>query len=216
MDVYSQDFRRALIDYAEANSTQEYDYLYRLRRATYLKTLAPQMLSGHLQGNLLSMISKMVAPAYIVEIGTFTGYASLCLASGLQANGRLITIEANQELQHISQPSFDESPYGHLINQWFGDAKTLIDELDGGIDLVFLDAGKRDYPYYFKQLIGKVRPGGFILADNVLWNGKVIYEKEDPVTQTLMQFNTMILEDERVEQLILPIRDGINIIRKKP
>lgn len=216
MDQHSEAFQRALLSYAEAHTSPEEDYLYDLRRATYLKTLAPQMLSGHLQGQLLTMISRMIRPRYIVEIGTFTGYATLCLAKGLAEGGQIITLEANRELTHISQPHWDRSPYSGMIDQRFGDAKELVQELEGGIDLVFIDAGKRDYQTYYDTVIDKVRAGGFILADNVLWNGKVIYQAGDAVTDALLAFNDMVARDPRVEQMILPIRDGVQVIYKRP
>lgn len=213
--MLSSDFRRNLIRYCEDHSSDESDLLYHLRRETYLKTMAPQMLSGHLQGNLLRMISAMVRPSYVVEIGTFTGYATLCLAEGLVDNGRLITIEANPELAFIAKPAFEKSPYASRIEALQGDAKQIIDGLEGGIDLLFIDAGKKDYELYYDALFDKVRPGGFILADNVLWDGKVVSNPSDSMTKVLMQFNQKIKDDKRVEKVILPFRDGLSIIRKK-
>lgn len=210
----ASDFRRSLIKYCEDHSSYEAQYLYHLRRETYLKTLAPQMLSGHLQGNLLTMISHMIHPKVIVEIGTFTGYAALCMANGLAPEGKLITIEANLELSHISQKAFDESPFKDKIIPLQGDAKDILKTLDDSIDLVFIDAGKKDYPMYFDLVIEKVRSGGFILADNVLWDGKVITSPNDAMTKELMAFNKKVLDDPRVEQMILPLRDGITVIRK--
>ena len=209
------DFRRNLIRYCEEHSSQETELLYQLRRETYLKTMAPQMLSGHLQGNLLRMISAMIQPSYIVEIGTFTGYATLCLAEGLAEDGRLITLEANPELAFISSKAFQKSLFASRIEAWQGDAKALIKEVEEGIDLLFIDAGKKDYELYYDELFDKVRSGGFILADNVLWDGKVVSNPEDTMTQVLMKFNQKIKEDPRVEQVILPFRDGVSIIRKK-
>lgn len=211
--VYSQ-AHRSLVRYAEQHTTPEPAYLYELRRETYIKTLAPQMLSGHLQGQLLTMLSLMLQPQYIVEIGTFTGYATICLAAGLSASGKLITIEANRELAHISDRYIGRCPQASQIQQIIGDAKNVIQTLDSGIDMVWIDAGKKDYVYYYEQLIDKVRPGGYILADNVLWDGKVVDDSDDPVTIALQQFNRIVQEDDRVQQVLLPMRDGVTIIRK--
>ena len=157
----------------------------------------------------------MIQPSYIVEIGTFTGYATLCLAEGLTEDGRLITLEANPELAFISSKAFQKSLFASRIEAWQGDAKALIKEVEEGIDLLFIDAGKKDYELYYDELFDKVRSGGFILADNVLWDGKVVSNPEDTMTKVLMKFNQKIKEDPRVEQVILPFRDGLSIIRKK-
>lgn len=215
MDRVVSENDRRINGYAELHSSQEPDYLYELRRMTHQRTLAPQMLSGHLQGRLLSMISKMIQPSLIVEVGTFTGYATLCLAEGLAADGRLITMEANPELAYISNAFFDRSPYAHQIEPRVGDARQLIGQLPDAVDVAWIDAGKRDYQLYYDALIDKVRPGGVIMADNVLWDGKVASDSSDDVTQSLQAFNTFVAKDKRVEQVILPMRDGITIVRKK-
>jgi predicted O-methyltransferase YrrM len=198
-----------------ASFTQKPPDLYQaLERETFLKTLHPQMIAGHLQGRFLSMISHMISPKNILEIGTFTGYSALCLAEGLQENGKIYTIESNIELKHILDKFLGESPLASKINCLFGDALTIISELDIEFDLVWIDAAKVQYKDYFHLCIDKLGSGGFILADNVLWDGKVIKENQDAETEAIKQFNLMIREDNRVEQVILPFRDGINMMRK--
>ncbi|MEL6926370.1 MAG: class I SAM-dependent methyltransferase, partial [Bacteroidota bacterium] len=174
-----------LQDYCEAHSSTQSELLYRLERETYLKTLAPQMMSGQLQGRLLSLLSKLLRPNCILEIGTFTGYATLCLAEGLSANGQLHTIEGNEELSYISQKYFDESAFASRIHPHIGDAKTIIPQLDLTFDLVFIDAAKLHYALFFDLVIDKVRPGGILLADNVLWSGKVVRNATDKDTRTI-------------------------------
>lgn len=214
MDRDYSDSHRKLVAYAEQHTSPEARYLSDLRRKTHQRTLAPQMLSGHLQGQLLSMLAHMIQPDYIVEIGTFTGYATICLAAGLQPSGRLITIEANPELRQIATEHIAKCPQADQITTVTGDAKAIVRELEGDIDLVWIDAGKRDYQYYYDELIDKVRSGGYLLADNILWDGKVTQDSDDAVTQALQSFNAHIASDNRVQQVILPLRDGISIIRK--
>jgi len=190
------------------------ELLYELDRETHLKTLAPRMSSGPIQGRILSLISNLVQPKHILEIGTFTGFATLNLVRGLQQDGELVTIEVNAELQYISKKYFDKSGYGDRITQHIGNAKELIPQLDYKFDLVFLDAGKKDYPIYYDLILPKLRKGGIILADNILWSGKILEEKKDKTSVILDDFNSKVVNDPRVENVILPLRDGINVIRK--
>lgn len=200
--------------YCERLTTPHSALLYQLERETNLKTLAPQMMSGHLQGQLLSMLSTLVQPAVAVEIGTFTGYAALCLARGLAVGGKLYTMEVNEELEYLIRKYIDKAQMQDKIELTIGDAANIIPTLPEPFDLVFLDAGKRFYADHFDLVIDKVRSGGLILVDNVLWSGKVTLAKHDKDTQIIHAFNEKVLQDERVENVLLPIRDGINIIRK--
>ena len=202
-------------NYCKDLSSPPASYLENLDRETHLKTLAPVMLSGHLQGRVLSMISKMVRPERILEIGTFTGYSALCLAEGLVEGGRLHTIEVNDELKPLIDAYLDKSPYRDQIELHIGKAEKLIPGMEQQFDLVFIDAGKKMYSDFYRLSLEKLNSGGIILADNVLWSGKVLQEDEDEETQALREFNRMVLEDPRVEVVVLPIRDGVSIIRKK-
>ncbi len=204
-----------LNDYCEELSTPPGELLYRLERETHLKTLAPQMMSGQLQGQFLRMLSSWIRPRRILEIGTFTGYATLCLAEGLVKEGELHTIEANAELAYLISKYLDESGYKDQIHLHLGDAFTIIPELPEPFDLVFIDAGKRDYEAYFNLIIDRVAPGGCILADNVLWSGKVLDPEQDEDTSSLHAFNAMVQADDRVDNLILPLRDGLMLARKR-
>ncbi|MFT5215920.1 MAG: caffeoyl-CoA O-methyltransferase [Glaciecola sp.] len=208
----------ALDNYVVAHSQDEPELLQQLHRETYQKVLLPRMLSGHYQGRLLSMISKLVKPKNILEIGTYTGYSALCLAEGIQVSGELHTIDINEELFDFQRKYFDKSPYGKQIQQYLGNALDIIPQLDKTFDLVFIDADKKNYTNYFHAIIDKMNPGGIILSDNVLWSGKVLettFKKEDTSTPALIEYNKLLKEDARVETLILPIRDGITICRKK-
>ena len=208
----------ALDNYVVAHSQDEPELLQQLHRETYQKVLLPRMLSGHYQGRLLSMISKLVKPKNILEIGTYTGYSALCLAEGIQVSGELHTIDINEELFDFQRKYFDKSPYGKQIQQYLGNALDIIPQLDKTFDLVFIDADKENYTNYFHAIIDKMNPGGIILSDNVLWSGKVLettFKKEDTSTPALIEYNKLLKEDARVETLILPIRDGITICRKK-
>jgi len=209
-----QDNYTRLYEYCVEHSTPMDQLLYELDRETHLKTLAPRMSSGPIQGRILSLISNLVRPKYILEIGTFTGFATLNLVRGLQPDGELVTIEVNAELQYISNKYFEKSGYGDRIIQHIGDAKEIIPTLDHEFDLIFLDAGKKDYPIYYDLILPKLRSGGLILADNILWSGKILDEKMDKTSVILDAFNKQVLEDPRVENVILPLRDGINVIRK--
>lgn len=201
--------------YCEAHTTAEKSIFQELVRETHLKTLSPRMLSGHLQGRFLSLISYLMKPQRILEIGTFTGYASLCLAESLGEDSILYTIEGNDELEPIIKKYIEKSGYGDKIILKIGDALKIIPTLQDVFDLVFIDAGKRDYPFYYDLCIDKIRRGGLIIADNVLWSGKVLEEKKDIDTQILDDFNKKICADTRVECLLLPLRDGLMIARKK-
>jgi predicted O-methyltransferase YrrM len=206
-----------LNDYAEQHTSPESELLQRINRETNLEVLMPRMLSGHLQGRILAMISKMVSPAYIVEIGTYTGYSAICMAEGLRKSGKLITIEFNKELQKRILGYFNESEFASLIDLRIGDAMQILPTLAKGIDLVFIDADKTNYLNYYNIIIDKLNPGGYILADNVLWSGKVIEKVnlDDADTIALKKFNTFVHEDERVENILMPVRDGLMLIRKK-
>ncbi len=210
-DYYSQ----ALNKYCEAHTSPADETLCELERETYLKTLAPQMLSGHLQGRFLTMISQLVQPVVALEIGTFTGYGAICLARGLAPNGRLHTIEANRELEYIIRKYIGKAGLEDKIQLHLGNALEIIPNIPpGAFDLVFIDAGKQDYATYFDLVIDRMRPGGLILADNVLWSGKVLNPDQDEDTAALHAFNRKVLADPRVETLILPLRDGLLMARK--
>ena len=204
-------------EYAAGHSTAETDLLRRIDRETNLEVLRPRMLSGHLQGRMLSMISHMINPDYILEIGTYTGYSALCLAEGLKENGKLITIERNEELEARVRGYFSESQRASMLELRIGNALEIIPGVANGMDLVFIDADKVNYLNYYKLVIEKLKPGGFILADNVLWSGKVVEQPdpEDLDTKALIEFNTFIQNDDRVDNVLLPVRDGIMLIRKK-
>jgi predicted O-methyltransferase YrrM len=202
--------------YSERYTKEEPESLQNLTRDTYLKVLAPRMLSGHVQGRFLSFISHLMKPKYILEIGTYTGYSALCLAEGLQADGKLITIDRNEELESILDLHVRKSKYKDQIDIHFGEAIAIIPTLPNDVDLVFIDADKPNYGNYFDLIIDKIRPGGIILADNVLWSGKVVEEikENDKSTLAIDAFNKKVHEDPRVENVLLPIRDGIMALRK--
>lgn len=207
---------QGLADYANAHSTVASSLLQRIERETHLEVLQPRMLSGPFQGRLLSLISKLVQPKRILEIGTYTGYSALCLAEGLTKEGKLITLDVNEELHKRVQGYFNASDYSEHIDYRIGDALDLIPALNETWDLVFIDADKKNYVNYYDLVVDRVRSGGLILADNVLWSGKVIDEKaQDKETVLLRQYNERINRDERVENILLPIRDGIMVARKK-
>lgn len=204
-------------DYISKIMGHEDPVLKELYRETHLKVLRPRMLSGHFQGKILEMISKMIAPEKILEIGTYTGYSAICLAKGLKNNGKLITIEINDELEKISQKYFSKSGLTDKIETITGNCLQIIPGLKEAFDLVFIDGDKREYPEYYQTVFDKVKKGGYIVADNILWNGKVVEldEPDDEYTKGIMEFNQMIKQDERVEQVIFPLRDGLMLIRKK-
>ena len=189
----------------------------KIDRYTHLKTLMPRMLSGHLQGRVLAMLSKMIRPSLVLEIGTFTGYSALCMAEGLEERGKIITIDINEELEPITREFIEESKYRDRIEYIIADAREYVAGIDAALDLVFIDADKESYGTYFDLVIDKVRPGGFIIADNVLWSGKVLDKEEiskDEDTKAIVEFNEKVHLDERVENVLFPIRDGLMILRK--
>jgi caffeoyl-CoA O-methyltransferase len=202
----------ALQRYSEQHTTPENDLLKKINRDTHANVLRPRMLSGHLQGRVLAMISNMIRPNRILEIGTYTGYSALCLAEGLAEGGKLITIDVNEELEEKVRGYFEASK--DKIDFRIGKAADIIPTLTDTFDLVFIDADKISYAKYFDMVINKVRPGGFILADNVLWSGKVLDKNPDADTRVITDFNQKIHADSRVENVLLPIRDGIMMIRK--
>ena len=203
-------------DYIEKNSSKEPQILKDLNKETYLKVLNPRMLSGHLQGRFLSIISKLIKPKKILEIGTYTGYSAICMAEGLVENGIIHTIDINEELVSIQNKYFKKSKCNNSITQHVGDARNIIKNINEEFDVVFLDADKENYIEYYELVIEKVKKGGLIIADNVLWTGKVVEPEkdDDELTQYLIDFNKMINEDDRVENIILPLRDGLNVILK--
>ena len=201
-------------EYARQHTEPENDLLKELVRETHAMVLQPRMLSGHLQGRFLSFIAKVYQPSLILEIGTYTGYSALCLAEGLNPTGRLITIDVNEELETFTRSFFNRSAYRDQIDYRIADAAVEIPKLDGPIDLVFIDADKRNYALYFDLVISKMHSGGLILVDNVLWSGKIIEETaKDKSTEALRDFNTKVANDPRVEPLLLPIRDGLFLLR---
>lgn len=194
----------------------EDDFLRELDRETHLKVLRSRMLSGHLQGQILSMISYMIRPKSILELGTFTGYSALCMAKGLAEGGRLHTIEIDDELESVARKYFEKSGMGDRIVQHIGDAREIIPTIEGTFDLVFVDADKREYPDYYRLVFDRIPVGGFLLADNILWNGKVVEPEaaDEEQTSGILEFNDMVQNDPRVRNVILPVRDGIMILQK--
>jgi predicted O-methyltransferase YrrM len=207
----------SLTAYTEAHTSPESELLRQLDRDTRAHVMAPRMLSGHLQGRFLSMISWMMRPHRILELGTYTGYSALCLAEGLAENGRLITIDQNEELEAFARSYWAKSPLNDRIDLRIGPAADIIPTLTDTFDLVFIDADKRNNALYYELVFDKLRPGGFLLVDNVLWSGKVIdpLKPNDQDTASVLAFNELIQQDPRVENVLLPIRDGITIIRKR-
>ena len=205
----------ALENYISLHSQNEPDILRELTRETHLKVVQPRMITGHYQGRVLSMLSKLIQPGRILEIGTYTGYSAICLAEGLTNDGLLHTIDINEELSEIQRKFFDFSEFGDKIIQHTGDALKIIPELDQVFDLVFIDAEKKMYDAYFEAVIEKTRPGSIILTDNVLWSGKVVepLDKKDMVTRNLLAYNEKLKNDPRVETVILSIRDGLTLCR---
>lgn len=206
-----------LEDYVNAHTSPESEILSDLNRQTHINVLQPRMLSGHLQGRTLSLFSKMIQPQRILEIGTYTGYSALCLAEGLKENGKLITIDINYELEEMVKDYVKKAGFTDQIEMKVGDAMEIIPTLDKDFDLVFIDADKSNYSNYYDLLIDDLPQGAILIADNVLWSGKVIepVKKNDIDTEALKIFNLKIQEDDRVENVLLPIRDGLMVIRKK-
>lgn len=192
--------------------------LARLDRDTHVYHLRPRMVSGHLQGRILKMICRMVQPHRVLELGTFTGYSALCFAEGMAPDGEVHTLEIDDEVEDFAREHFAQSPYGDKVKMYIGDALETIKTLTDTYDLVFIDANKRDYLRYYEAVLPLVRPGGIILADNTLWDGKVVTEPDsrDPQTVGIVEFNNFIATDDRVEKVILPLRDGLTILWKKP
>ena len=209
--------QKKLEKYITDHSDQEDEILKELDRETHLKVVGARMLSGNLQGQVLTMISKMIQPETILEIGTFTGYSAICLSKGLRKNGKLITIEIDDELESIALKYFKKAGIENKIIQKIGSALEIIPNLNEQFDLAFIDADKREYISYYNLVIDKVKNGGYILADNTLWSGKVLNEPspDDEQTTGILNFNRMIAHDNRIEKVILPLRDGLTLIRKK-
>jgi len=205
-----------ILNYSISKSEKESKLLNDLYRETYLKVLNPRMISGHYQGRILSLISKIISPKKILEIGTYTGYSAICLCEGMDKDGILHTIDNNKELVEIQNKYFKKANLKDKIVQHSGDAKNIIPSIDEEFDIVFIDADKESYPEYYDLIINKVRSGGIIIADNILWSGKILekVEKDDQATKSIIEFNNKIIEDNRVKNIILPIRDGLNIVRK--
>lgn len=201
--------------YVENHSQPEPELLQKLNRETWQKVLAPRMLSGHLQGRVLSMLSKLINPKYILEIGTYTGYSALCLAEGMQKEGELHTIDINEELHDFQRNYFDASGFGEQIIQHTGNALELIPKLSKTFDLVFIDADKSNYPKYLDIILPKLKSGSVILSDNVLWSGKVVepLKKNDEDTKALLNYNKVLNEHPQLETVLLPIRDGLTVTR---
>jgi caffeoyl-CoA O-methyltransferase len=204
-----------LENYIEQHSQDEPQLLAQLNKETYQKILLPRMLSGHFQGRVLSMLSKLIRPASILEIGTYTGYSALCLCEGMQENGILHTIDIKEELIDFQRKYFDKSPWGKQIVQHLGEALDIIPTINSKFDLVFIDADKENYINYFNMIVPKINKGGIILSDNVLWSGKVLEELQpnDTSTAVLLEYNQLLKNDSRVETVLLPIRDGLTVSR---
>lgn len=213
----------ALERYIHEHTQEEEALLRELDRETHHRMVAPRMLSGHLQGKLLTMLTRMIRPGRVLEIGTFTGYSALSFAAGLEENARIDTIEVDDELESLAQSYFDRSEHGRKIHLHIGSALDIAPTLGTEFDLVFIDGDKREYPAYYRMLMGDegaaplVHSGSFLIADNILWSGKVVepLARGDRHTEALLEFNRMVVEDERVENVIVPIRDGLNLIRVK-
>jgi caffeoyl-CoA O-methyltransferase len=202
--------------YCAAHSSPLPEVLYELERATHLRTTQPRMLSGELQGNFLRMLVSISQSRYIVEVGTFTGYSAICMALGMPEGGKLITLEVDDEMKPFHTEFFPKAGVDQIIEVRYGDAMEAIEKLDDEIDLVFIDADKKNYPHYYEKLLPKVRKGGLILSDNVLWSGKVYQEgHDDKSTQVLHAYNQMITKDERVTNILSYLRDGLMICQKK-
>lgn len=207
-----------IVSYSEKHSTPESEILYQLNRETNRSVLQPRMLSGHLQGRVLSMLSQMIQPKNILEIGTYTGYSAICLAEGIQKDGELHTIDLNEELEEIARKYFEKAAIQSQIIQHIGDAVTIIPQLNISFDLVFIDADKENYLNYYQLLINKMKSGSYFIVDNVLWSGKVLEENTDPKdkeTIGIKEFNQFIQNDDRVENVLMPLRDGLMLIKVK-
>lgn len=206
-----------LDEYILQHIDEEGDYLKALYRDTHVKLLRPRMASGHLQGRLLKMFVRMIRPRNILEIGTYSGYSALCMAEGLEKEGRLYTFEINDEQEDFTRPWFENSPYASQIKFIIGDALQLVPQMDVMFDLAFVDGDKRRYLDYYEMVLPRMNRGGYIIADNTLWDGHVLeaLRRNDAQTKGIMEFNDRIATDDRVEKVILPLRDGLTLIRKK-
>ncbi|MEO9894341.1 class I SAM-dependent methyltransferase [Aurantibacter sp.] len=204
-----------LEEYIQNHSEDEPELLQELTRETHLKVIQPRMITGHFQGRVLSMLSKLINAEHILEVGTYTGYSALCLAEGLKENGTLHTIDVNAELHEMQRRYFDKSKFGNNIIQHTGNALEIIPQLDMVFDLVFIDAEKKDYPNYLEVVLKKVKKGSVILSDNVLWSGKVVepLNPKDKTTKILLDYNKKLKEDPRFETILMPIRDGLTLSR---
>lgn len=208
----------ALDEYILLHIDQESDYLKALYRATHVKLLRPRMASGHLQGRMLKMFVEMIRPRQVLEIGTYSGYSALCIAEGLREGAMLHTFEINDEQEDFTRPWLENSPFADKIKFYIGDALTIVPTMDITFDLAFIDGNKRFYVDYYEMVLGKMHPGGYIIADNTLWDGHVLEEEPkhtDTQTIGIKAFNDLVATDGRVEKVILPLRDGLTIIRKK-
>jgi predicted O-methyltransferase YrrM len=204
----------AIQKYAEEHTSPESEVLKKINRETHAKVMMPRMLSGHLQGRLLSMISHMIKPHTVLEIGTYTGYSAICFAEGLAENGKVITIDINEELESTVRKNIEETGFTNRIEYRIGNAREIIPSLHEPFDLVFIDADKENYSTYYDLVIDRVPLGGYILADNVLWSGKVLEARPDKDTRAILEFNRKVQSDVRVENVLLPVRDGILLMRK--
>lgn len=206
-----------LLAYCENHTSEEDELLRHISRETHTKVMMPRMLSGHLQGKFLELLVKMHNPKVILEIGTYTGYSGICMARGLATNGKLITLDINDEIAPMVKGFFEKSGLAHQIDYRLGNAMDIIPTLEGNFDMAFIDADKANYIKYYDLIIDRMNPGGIIMADNVLWSGKILVEegkKIDKDTKILLEYNKMVQEDPRVENILLPIRDGIMLARK--
>jgi len=206
-----------VMTYAIRHTQDESELLKALNKETHQKVLQPRMISGHLQGRFLSLVAKLIKPKTILEIGTYTGYATLCLAEGLTKNGKIHTIEINEELVDFQKKYFNQSEFKNQIFTYLGEAKNVIPKLKLKLDLVFIDADKANYPIYLEMLVSKLKKGGVLIADNVIWSGKVLDNQQkitDPETKGIILFNESVKKDKRLETLLLPIRDGLMVCRK--
>jgi caffeoyl-CoA O-methyltransferase len=210
MDFLPEDISK----YVEDHTSPESDLLKQINRDTHAKVMMPRMLSGHLQGRFLSMVSHLIKPTYILEVGTYTGYSAICLAEGLKPEGKLITIDVNEELESRVRNYFEQAGLSEKIEYLIGDATKVIPSLSHQFDIVFIDADKENYSVYYDLVFDNVAKGGLIMADNVLWSGKVIKSKPDKDTRAIVEFNEKVRNDTRVEVLLLPLRDGILMARK--
>ena len=210
-----EEIKNALTDYAETFTSDESDVLRELREHCYAHYQDSSMLSGFYQGRLLSMFSRMIRPRSVLEIGTYLGYSTLCLAEGLAEGGRVVSLDVNEETNAVAQSFIDKTEYADRIQLRLGEAAFIIPHMQGPFDLVFIDADKPNYSNYYNLVFEKLRPGGFIIADNVLWSGRVLDEEKDENTQALHDFNKMVQTDGRVSNVLLPVRDGLMVICKR-